>query len=155
MADRIVVMNQGAIEQIGTPLEIYRSPASAFVADFIGVMNFVAGSVVRDGALRLGQTELSCEVDGLAPGTPVTLAIRPEELVIGTAARQAENSLTMRVTAVQFLGAFTRLALVLPGGESASIECDVAAGALADVGAKEGSELALALPPAVLRVFRA
>jgi len=52
--DRIVGDEPRAIEQIGTPLEIYRAPASPFVADFIGVMNFVAGTVARDGAVRLG-----------------------------------------------------------------------------------------------------
>src|SRR5437879_3499994 len=69
MADRIVVMNHGAIEQIGPPLEIYREPASPFVADFIGLMNFVAGTVVHDGVVRLGRVELACEADGLAAGT--------------------------------------------------------------------------------------
>jgi iron(III) transport system ATP-binding protein len=157
MADRIVVMNHGGVEQVGTPMEIYMEPRSLFVARFVGQMNLLpALADARPGWARIGAASIRHrEMDGLPAGTPLTLAIRPEELVIGPAARQAENSLTMRVTAVQFLGAFTRLALALPGGESASIECDVAAGALADVGAKEGSELALALPPAVLRVFRA
>ena len=82
MADRIVVMNRGAIEQVGTPLEIYREPASPFVADFIGVMNFVAGTVVRDGTVRLGRTELACDADGFAAGTEVTLAVRPEDILV-------------------------------------------------------------------------
>ena len=54
MADRIVVMDHGKIEQIGTPLEIYREPRTSFVADFIGTMNFVAGTVSGPASVRLG-----------------------------------------------------------------------------------------------------
>src|SRR5687768_11979725 len=79
MADRIVVMNQGAIEQVGTPLEIYRTPASAFVADFIGTMNFLPAVVARPGALRVGRVEVEAATEA-APGTEVTLAIRPEDV---------------------------------------------------------------------------
>ncbi len=66
MADRIVVMDHGKIEQIGTPLEIYREPRTSFVADFIGTMNFVAGTVSGPASVRLGRQELACETDGLA-----------------------------------------------------------------------------------------
>jgi iron(III) transport system ATP-binding protein len=156
MADRIVVMNHGGVEQVGTPADIYMEPRSLFVARFVGQMNLLpARSDARPGRARVGAAILRHRgADALAPDTPITLAIRPEELVIGPAARQAENSLVVRVRAVQFLGAFTRLALTLPGGDDAPLECDVAAGALAEVGAREGSDLALALPPASLRVFR-
>src|SRR6267378_570557 len=112
MADRIVVMNQGVIEQIGAPLDIYREPASPFVADFIGVMNFVAGAMVRDGVVRLGQVELGCEADGLAPGTPVMLAIRPEDIVVQDVRATEANALTVRVDALAFLGSFFRADLV-------------------------------------------
>ena len=57
MADRIVVMNQGVIEQIGTPEEIYGQPASAFVADFIGTMNFIPGTVSEAGSVKIGMTK--------------------------------------------------------------------------------------------------
>src|SRR5947199_5893077 len=112
MADRIVVMNLGAIEQVGTPLEIYREPASPFVADFIGVMNFVAGTVVGDRAVRLGHTELACELDGLAAGPEVTLAIRPEDIVVHEGRATEPNTLTLRVDALAFLGSFFRAYLV-------------------------------------------
>ena len=156
MADRIVVMNHGTVEQVGTPHDIYMAPRSLFVARFVGQMNLLpAAADSRPGWVRVGPVALRLrESEALPAGARVTLAIRPEELVIGPLARQAENGVTMRVRALQFLGAFTRLTLALPGDEVAILECDVAAGALADVGAKEGSELALALPPAALRVFR-
>src|SRR5207244_5278595 len=100
------------IEQFGGPLDIYRAPASPFVADFIGVMNFVAGAMVRDGVVRLGQIELGCEADGFAPGTPVTLAIRPEDIVVQDVRAGEPNTLEARVGAMGFLGSFFRAALV-------------------------------------------
>jgi len=156
MADRIVVMNHGGVEQVGTPADIYGEPRSLFVARFVGQMNLLpAHADARPGWVRVGGATLRHRDAGALPaGTPVTLGIRPEELVIGPAAGQAENRLTARVTAVQFLGAFTRLGLALPGDGVAPLECDVAAGALAGVAATEGGELALALPAAALRVFR-
>ncbi len=112
MADRIVVMRGGAIEQVGTPLEIYREPASPFVADFIGVMNFVAATVVGADLVRLGAIELACDADGWAPGTEVTLAIRPEDIVVQEASPASPNNVRMRVEALAFLGSFFRADLV-------------------------------------------
>src|SRR5438477_4460688 len=60
MADRIVVMNQGIIEQIGTPEDIYREPASAFVADFVGTMTFLDAEVASPTALRIGTLQFHC-----------------------------------------------------------------------------------------------
>src|SRR5262245_64861577 len=106
MADRIVVMRGGAIEQVGTPLEIYREPASPFVADFIGVMNFIAATVVGAGRVRFGGLELACDADGWALGTEVTLAIRPEDIVVHEVSRGAPNALSMRVAALRCPGRF-------------------------------------------------
>jgi len=153
MADRIVVMNHGAIEQIGTPLEIYRSPASAFVADFIGVMNFVAGSVVRDGALRLGQTELSCEVDGLAPGTPVTLAIRPEDILVQDAPSGQANVVRVRVDALAFLGSFFRADIVADAMDGVLLRADLSVDLVRRLSIAEKSELAARLPPERIRIY--
>ena len=60
MADRIVVMDHGVIEQVGSPEEIYGTPTTSFVADFIGTMNFVEGTVASDGAVKLGDMTLHC-----------------------------------------------------------------------------------------------
>jgi iron(III) transport system ATP-binding protein len=101
----------------------------------------------------MGGAELRCATtDKLRPGAPVTLAIRPEEIVVGPAARAGENRLATRIRGVQFLGPFTRLSLAVPASET-TLECDVAATAFADLGVAEGAELALALRPEALRVF--
>jgi iron(III) transport system ATP-binding protein len=80
MADRIVVMNHGVIEQVGTPLEIYREPASSFVADFVGKVNVLSGQI-EAGVLRLAQ--LSLGQVGAAQGRSgaVKVYLRPEDVL--------------------------------------------------------------------------
>src|SRR5512136_1704676 len=87
LSDRIVVMNQGIIEQIGTPVEVYRFPNSRFVADFIGRANFVQGTVLerRDGQLvldSLGAALTAPTSAEYAKGEVVTLVARPEMIEI-------------------------------------------------------------------------
>ena len=156
MADRIVVMNHGVVEQVGTPFDVYTRPRSPFVARFVGQMNFLeATACERAGWARMGAVEMRHGAAApLAAGTRLTLAIRPEEILVGPAADGTENRLLTRIRAIQFLGPFTRLSLALPDG-SPALECDVAATAFAALGAAEGSELALSLRPDALRVFPA
>jgi iron(III) transport system ATP-binding protein len=88
LSDRIVVMNQGRIEQIGPPQEIYRHPRTAFVADFIGRANFIEGTVRRANGNMvdmevLGQTLAVPKPDGFVdPGRPIQLVIRPEAIQV-------------------------------------------------------------------------
>jgi iron(III) transport system ATP-binding protein len=154
MADRIVVMNHGAIEQIGTPLEIYREPASPFVADFIGVMNFVAGTVVGDGTVRLGQVVLACEVDGLPPGTAVTLAIRPEDIVIQAAGGGEPDAVPARVEALAFLGSFFRADLVGDGMEEVLLlHADLPVDLVRRLGIAEKSRVSMLLSRERIRIY--
>jgi len=118
LASRIVVLNQGRIEQIGSPLELYHRPANQFVAGFIGSpkMNFIACTLEAAGpgeaTVRLaGGTALAVQADAraLAVGTPLTLGIRPEHL--GTAATGAPA----QVRLAEHLGDRTFLHVSLPG----------------------------------------
>ena len=140
MADRIVVMNHGAVEQVGSPISVYTEPASPFVARFVGQMNFIAGTAgARAGWVRVGPAEVFCRGgEGLPAGTPVTLAIRPEEILVGSGARESPNRLVTRVRGVQFLGAFSRLSLTLGEESETVLECDVAASALAELERSRG-----------------
>ena len=155
MADRIVVMNHGVVEQIGTPADVYNEPRTLFVARFVGRMNVLTARAEDGGLARVGTLALRMRPGTrVSAGAPIVLAIRPEELLIGEAAQASESAVVARVAAVQFLGAFTRLSLVLPG-DAAVLECDIAAGALASAAVKEGAELPVALPTAALRAFPA
>jgi multiple sugar transport system ATP-binding protein len=83
MADRIVVMHDGIIEQIGTPLELYDSPRNLFVAGFIGspAMNFLKGAAKGDGSIEIGGNRLPVAGShSVADGQPVVYGIRPEHL---------------------------------------------------------------------------
>jgi len=153
MADRIVVMNHGVIEQIGGPLDIYRAPASPFVADFIGVMNFVAGAMVRDGVVRLGRIELACEADGFAPGTPVTLAIRPEEIVVQDVRAGEPNTLEARVGAMVFLGSFFRAELVDGSLGDARLRTDLSVDVVRRLGIAENQIVPFRLPKDRIRIY--
>jgi iron(III) transport system ATP-binding protein len=156
MADRIVVMNAGEVEQVGAPTEVYRRPRTPFVARFVGQMNFLPAVAGRTGWARVGAVELRHQpgFEG-APGDALTLAIRPEEITIGPAALQGDNRLTAIITAVQFLGPFTRLGLSVDGDGGTMLECDVAATAFAGLGVGEGAHLPIALAPDALRAFPA
>ncbi len=161
MADRIVVMNGGLVEQVGAPAEVYRRPWTPFVARFVGQMNFLSAVAAgRSGWARVGAVELRHQPGfEAAPGDALTLAIRPEEITVGPAALHGDNRLTARITAVQFLGAFTRLSLAPVEDEGAdgrtALECDVAATAFAELGVGEGADLPIALAPEALRAFPA
>ncbi|MDG4901080.1 MULTISPECIES: ABC transporter ATP-binding protein [unclassified Mesorhizobium] len=107
MSDRIVVMNAGSVEQIGTPEEVYERPATAFVADFLGKANMLAGTVSRsDGqiavTLAAGQTVHVTSPRPLAPGSKVTVVVRPQKLSVGAAA--GTNQLSGRVVSTSYLG---------------------------------------------------
>ncbi|MDF1749811.1 MAG: putative 2-aminoethylphosphonate ABC transporter ATP-binding protein [Alphaproteobacteria bacterium] len=119
MADRIVVMNHGVIEQIGSPTEVYRHPNTLFVADFIGETNKI-DSVYRDETVTLGGATLTCLPQNLRNGTSVTLAIRPEDvtphaLADASAAADRDNVLPVTLDDMEFLGSFWRCHL---SGES-------------------------------------
>ncbi len=153
MADRIVVMNHGVIEQIGAPLDVYREPASPFVADFIGVMNFVAGAMVRDGVVRLGRVELGCEADGFAPGTLVTIAIRPEDVLVQDVRAGAPNTLEARVASLVFLGSFFRAELVGDSLGEARLRADLPVDVVRRLGIAESHTLTVRLPTDRIRVY--
>jgi spermidine/putrescine transport system ATP-binding protein len=119
MSDRIAVMSEGRVEQIGTPQEIYNSPASLFVAGFIGSANLLPGDVVgTDGddtvvALTAGHT-VRARTDVERPaGTPVSVMLRPERLTASATARDDGRSIEGTVADVVFQGATARIVVHL------------------------------------------
>jgi spermidine/putrescine ABC transporter ATP-binding subunit len=129
MSDRIAVMNQGRVAQIGTPAEVYEDPRTAFVADFIGECNFFAGTVTaRDGALATvaaagGATFRIPAADGLAPGRAVRIAVRPEwhDVWRPEEVPPAENALPGTVRDVVYLGETVHVIVRLADGADARV----------------------------------
>jgi spermidine/putrescine ABC transporter ATP-binding subunit len=104
MADRIAVLRDGRLLQVDTPHEIYERPASRFVADFIGIMNFIPGTFSADGLVAADGTPIAgARPEGAAPGRAGTAAIRPERLSIEPGPAM-ENRIAGRVSAVAYHG---------------------------------------------------
>ncbi|MBQ9516385.1 MAG: ABC transporter ATP-binding protein [Ruminococcus sp.] len=101
MSDRVVVMNNGVIAQIGTPEDVYNEPANAFVADFIGEANIINGVMLEDKKVRLLGVELDCVDKGFPKNMPVDVVIRPEDIEVVS---PGESKLTGVVEDVIFKG---------------------------------------------------
>ncbi len=82
MSDRVVVMNNGVIAQVGTPEDVYNEPANAFVADFIGEANIINGIMLEDEKVRLLGVDLDCVDKGFPKNMPVDVVIRPEDIEV-------------------------------------------------------------------------
>lgn len=116
ISDRIAVMDRGRVQQIGTPVEIYHHPANRFVADFVGLANFVEAEVVGPDALRVGEVTLRAPLDGTeqrggqegAARRRVTLVLRPEAIRLHRLSPQADNVLPGQITTASFLGTLAR-----------------------------------------------
>ena len=153
MADRIVVMNQGVIEQVGTPTEIYRKPKTAFVADFVGRTNFLPAVVTGVSQVRFAGIDLVCELD-VRPGVghDITLAIRPEDVVVRNIGPSTLNAFSVRVSEMEFLGSFCRVGLSVNAGNEMLV-ADFSINVVRDLSINLGKDLLIALPPDRLRVF--
>ncbi len=119
LSDRVVVMNEGRIEQIGTPAEIYNFPATPFVASFVGTLNLVAARVVEAGTGRLSiegqEVRASKPISEARDGATVTLALRPESIELGEGG--GSNRFRGSVEDASFLGSIVRIRIRI-GGES-------------------------------------
>lgn len=155
MADRIVVMNHGVIEQIGSPLEIYRSPATPFVADFVGEMNMLDGVSVEAGRVRVGTTELMCgrATDGIAPGAPVRVCFRPEDVDVRAAGPSAPNLLPVEITALDFLGSFYRATLRPTAVGTTDVRADIPIHLQREAALGPGMVITVSLPADRIRVY--
>ncbi len=101
MSDTVVVMSEGRIQQIGTPMDIYNEPENAFVADFIGESNILDGVMLRDKKVSFAGHVFDCVDSGFAPKEPVDVVVRPEDVDI---VPEEKGMLKGVVTSVTFLG---------------------------------------------------
>lgn len=155
MADRIVVMNHGVIEQVGTPTEIYTEPQTLFVADFIGEMNHLSGHMAADGKVHTGQLSLSCTTTDLAKDAPVIATIRPEDIVLrgGKGAAKSTNKLSMTIEELEFLGSFWRVELSSRLLDGETLSANVSINQARSLGLEAGGVVSVELPAARIRAF--
>ncbi|HEY9102769.1 sn-glycerol-3-phosphate ABC transporter ATP-binding protein UgpC [Chitinimonas sp.] len=153
LADRIVVLNAGNVEQVGSPLELYHHPRNLFVAGFIGSpkMNFIeakltaVGQGVASAQLPDGSSvEVAVDASGAQIGSKVTLGIRPEHFVFD----QSDNAVQGQVAAAEHLGEATMFYVQLPGvAEQLVIRAD------AEHGASAGQTISIGLPRGRCHLF--
>ena len=163
MADRIVVMNHGVIEQVGTPTQIYREPGTLFVADFIGAMNQVAGKTVGDASVCVGEINLDSQQHDIQQGADVTVAIRPEDIIPhGAGARSPgaadsitdeNNAFEVFVEDMEFLGSFWRVSLTNAALGENSLLADMSINAIRRMDVEIGANITVELPAKNLWVF--
>jgi putative spermidine/putrescine transport system ATP-binding protein len=143
IADRIAVMRNGRIEQVGAPEEIYATPRTDFVADFIGITNLLACRVISaaDGLVEWEGEKLRARVNGEITDKSVTLSVRPEKLTLvsGSDSAAAPNRLEGVVEVITFLGPVVRIEVSVRGRP---LWVDVAHGQARALGRKKPVTLA-------------
>ena len=153
VADRIVVMNQGVIEQVGTPMEIYREPASPFVADFVGKVNVLAGRVGA-GQLQIGSLQLAWPLAGqAAKDGEAKVYLRPEDILARPI--QAGDALVFEavIDKIDFLGSFCHVHVTSAALPGQALTVYLSLNFLAEQNLQVGSTLPLKLMPERIKVF--
>ena len=114
MSDTIVVMNQGYIQQIGTPESIYNEPENAFVADFIGDSNIISATMIHDRLVEILGAKFDCVDEGFGNNTPVDVVIRPEDVKL---VAPEEGIISGTVTHLIFKGVHYEMEVMANGFE--------------------------------------
>jgi putative spermidine/putrescine transport system ATP-binding protein len=143
IADRIGVMNQGKLEQLGSAEDLYKRPVSRFVAGFIGKCNFIAGRVTGPGRFETAGGK-ALQFAGEHAVGPAALCFRPEHAVLAASGSADANSIPVTVKAVTYLGPSTEYDLVADAGE----KLVVTAASVEARAAQKGERLALTWRPA-------
>jgi ABC-type sugar transport system ATPase subunit len=153
MASRIVVMRQGVIQQIGTPVEVYAEPANKFVATFVGSppMNLFEGHFGSASGMPVFSGQITVPLDGRWSGLSLpeeaTLGVRPEDIQVASA--DDSTALSGRIELVEKVGAEEYLSVVLGDGASCTVRASIR------VAAREGDRIGLRFPPESIHLFTA
>ncbi len=148
VADRIVVMNQGVIEQVGTPMAIYREPASPFVADFVGKINVMPARLVN-GALHFGSMCLPCE----GADRDVRVYLRPEDVLARPIAPGDPHVFDARIEKIEFLGSYCHVHVASPALDAHKLMVYLSLNFLSEQSLQVGSTVTLKLLPERVKVF--
>lgn len=154
MADKIVVMDHGTIEQVGTPLEIYTKPETLFVADFIGEMNQLTAITEDDKSVRIGALTFKCTPHSHNQKSGVA-TIRPEDVVPVESKnnKNLSNSFTANVTDMEFLGSYWRTTLMNEDLGDQKLMAEFSINAVRRMSITIGSSITITLPKGALRFY--
>jgi iron(III) transport system ATP-binding protein len=150
IADRVVVMNQGRIEQVGSPDAVYRHPDTLFVAGFVGRMNALPGIIADDGTIRIGDVRLAADAaTRFTAGTRVQICLRPED-VLPDDMHHAGTRLIATVRGIEYLGSIARAALDAQG---LPLTVEVQDTALRRLQLRPGAVIEVVVPPDRVLLF--
>jgi iron(III) transport system ATP-binding protein len=155
VADRIVVMNHGAIEQVGTALEVYRDPATLFVADFVGRINALP-ALPEGGGLRIGTQLFRCEhasLHGHPDGGELRVFLRPEDVLARPIPEGDPNVFEARIEKIEFMGPYCLVRVQAEALGTQPLTVYLSLNYLAEARLEVGSRLPLRLLPDRMRVF--
>jgi len=151
MADRIILMNEGKVEQIGTPFNIYSKPKSSFAANFIGTTNLFKGRKLSDGNVEIGGTKIICSC--ISDSADVVLTIRPEDVKLDPSEKD-HNVFNTRVKSLEFLGSYFRSSVSIKlKMESMDVICNLPSEYVLNNNLRKGSQLLISLQPEYLKVI--
>jgi len=154
MADRVVIMRDGEIRQIGTPWEIYKEPKTSFIAEFVGISNFITAKK-KNGKVQFGQLEMVvANLDDIDSQT-IYLAIRPENIELLAEDISAENYLPSNIVEVEaeiinFLGAIVRVTFTL---EAEEMIVDISEKEFEKIKLRRKDKVKLYFPPEAFHVY--
>jgi iron(III) transport system ATP-binding protein len=157
MADRIVVMNHGVIEQVGTPMDVYERPATPFVADFVGKVNVLRSVALGAQRFRVGDLELQCDACStpFAPGDAVSLYLRPEDRAVEHLDERTPNRMKAQVTRVEFLGGLCIAEVTSEALHGQTLGLQFSLNQMHDLDIREGNTIDVALRASRIRAFPA
>jgi iron(III) transport system ATP-binding protein len=152
VADRIVVMNQGVIEQVGTPLQVYRQPATPFVADFVGRINTLPATLADGNRVHFGDAAFDCPHAGQA-GREVTVYLRPEDVLAQPIAPGDANVFEAQIDKIEFLGSYCLVQVSSAGLGGQPLAVTLSLNFLTEQQLEVGARLPLRLLPERMHIF--
>jgi spermidine/putrescine transport system ATP-binding protein len=150
MSDRLAVMSNGRIEQIGSPAEVYEEPSTAYVADFLGVSNLMAALGEGGGRMRLGDFQFTATHGDLGAQGPVRVVIRPERVSVEDHGTPGDNRIPGMVERVLYVGSVIQILVHLAHGETLQAWLQNRGG---DPPWQQGTAVTVHLPPDAIRVL--
>jgi spermidine/putrescine transport system ATP-binding protein len=150
MSDRLAVMSNGRIEQIGSPAEIYEEPSTAYVADFLGVSNLMPALGEGGGRVRLGDFQFMATRGDLAARGPIRIVIRPERVGLEDSGAAGDNRIPGMVERVLYVGSVLQVLVHLAHGETLQAWMPNRGG---DPPWQQGTAVSVHLPPDAIRVL--
>jgi spermidine/putrescine transport system ATP-binding protein len=150
MSDRLAVMANGRIQQIGSPAEVYEEPSTAYVADFLGVSNLMSAQGEGGGTVRLGDFQFMAARGDFGARGPIRIVIRPERVRLEDQGTSGDNRIPGMVERVLYVGSIIQVLVHLAHGETLQAWMQNSGG---DPPWQQGTAVSVHLPPDAIRVL--